>query len=215
MPKSTASSTASGVAAAAGASSVFTSAKRAPGTPVKFEDLLAKLAAKDRTNLERHLAAADAEGDGAHAKLFRHVTRVLATFAPHALTTVGQQALQFFIADGGKYKKQVFAMEDQRDGKLLVYLPDVLAAGIKAGIITAPKASADPTLYPIKAAPGHTLKIEPLDNTNTPNPHAFYKHMLGWNRKALRVSLPVGAPAAETTAFEALVAVAAKEWTAA
>jgi hypothetical protein len=181
---------------------------------VKFEDLLAKLAAKDRTNLERHLAAADAEGDGAHAKLFRHVTRVLATLAPHALTTVGQQALQFFIADGGKYKKQVFALEDPRDGKLLIYLPDVLAAAVKAGIVSAPKASADPTLYPIKAAAGHTLKIEPLDNANTPNPHAFYKHMLGWNRKALRVSLAVGAPAAEVSAAEALAGIAAKDWSA-
>lgn len=212
MPKSTATSTASGIAA--GASTVFTSARKMPGTPIKFEDLLTKLAAKDRTNLERHLAAADAESDGAHAKLFRHLTRVLATLAPHALTTVGQQALQFFIADGGKYKKQVFALEDPRDGRLLIYLPDVLAAAIKAGVVSSPKGSADPTLHPIKSAPGHTLKIEPLDNSNTPNPHAFYKHMLGWNRKALRVTLPVSAPTVEVSAAEALVTLAAKEWTA-
>ena len=37
------------------------------------------------------------------------------------------------------------------------------------------------------------LLIEPLDADNTPNPHPWYKNMLGWGRKALRITLPVPA----------------------
>src|SRR3954452_8580734 len=74
--------------------------------PAELDEFLAKLAARDRQNVDRHLIAADAEAEPEHAKLWRRIARALFTLSPHAVTTIGQQALQFFIADG-KYKKQV------------------------------------------------------------------------------------------------------------
>src|SRR5947207_1782043 len=85
-----------------------------------------------------------------------------ASFIPHALQTAGQQAVQFFIADG-KYRKQVFALEDPRDGRILIYTEDVLPAALKAGLLVAPRAGADPTLYGIKGETGQSLAIEAMD----------------------------------------------------
>src|SRR3954453_11757925 len=108
--------------------------RSALSSPVDLDALLAKAGQRDRTNVEKHLAALDAGPDAAHAALWRRLARALATLAPLAITTIGQQAVQFFIADG-KYRMQVFALEDQNDGKLQVYLPDIIAEGMKHKII--------------------------------------------------------------------------------
>ena len=103
--------------------------------------------------------------------------------APLPVTTVGQHAVQFFIADG-KYRMQVFALEDARDGRLMVYLPDILAKARRPG----PPGGAQP---------------ESLDSANTPNPSPHIKHMLGWNRKAVRITLPTRATSQQVYAPKA------------
>ena len=45
---------------------------------------------------------------------------------------------------------------------------------------------------------------------NTPNPAAFYKHMLGWNRRALKVQLPVTSGSASIRALETLCVLSAR-----
>jgi hypothetical protein len=141
-----------------------------------METFLTGLAGKDRSNIEKHLAACDAEGDPDHGKLWRRLAVSLRKLAPMPVQTVGQHAVQFFIADG-KYRMQVFALEDARDGRLMVYLPDVLAAA-----------------------------------ENTPNPSPHIKHMLGWNRKAVRLAIPIHASNAHVTAAENLCALASNRW---
>ena len=158
-----------------------------------METFLTGLAGKDRSNIEKHLAACDAEPDPAHGKLWRRLAVGLRKLAPMPVQTVGQHAVQFFIADG-KYRMQVFALEDGRDGRLMVYLPDVLAAAEKAG------------------APLGVLKPEALDSSNTPNPSPHIKHMLGWNRKAARVTLLTHASAQQVSALEKLCVLAAERW---
>jgi hypothetical protein len=158
-----------------------------------METFLTGLAGKDRSNIEKHLAACDAEGDPDHGKLWRRLAVSLRKLAPMPVQTVGQHAVQFFIADG-KYRMQVFALEDARDGRLMVYLPDVLAAAEKAG------------------TPMGVLKPESLDAANTPNPSPHIKHMLGWNRKAVRLTIPIHASNAHVTAAENLCALAANRW---
>lgn len=191
---------------------VLTAAKKSLDNPRPFDDLLTKLAAKDKANIERHLAFADADSPHPdHGKLWRRLARALGTLAPHAIQTTGQQAIQFFIADG-KYKKQVFALEDPRDGRLMIYSPDAVEVAVKSGVVTAPRSGADALQYGIKGAAGQTLQVEALDNANTPNPAAFYKHMLGWNRKAMRITLTLPATPAQVDAAEALCALAAREW---
>jgi hypothetical protein len=177
--------------------------------PVDFDQFLAKLAARDRQNVDRHLVAADAEPEPDHAKLWRRIARSMFTLSPHAVTTIGQQALLFFIADG-KYKMQVYAVEDPRDGRLLVYVGDVVKEAIKQGVLAAPPKGDASAGHVVAADKSQRLIIEPLDANNTPNPHPWYKNMLGWGRKALRVTLPVKASPEQIAAVEALCALSAK-----
>src|SRR6266478_2170649 len=90
-----------------------------------FEGMLARAAAKDRTHIQRHLATADAEPDAAHAALWRRLATMLFGLAPLPIQTVGHSAVLFFVPDG-KYRMQMFALEDQSDGRIALYLPDVL-----------------------------------------------------------------------------------------
>jgi hypothetical protein len=176
-----------------------------------FETFLTSVSARDRANIEKHVAVLDAEGGPGHAKSWRSLALVLRRFAPLAANTIGPQVIQFFVADG-KYRMQVFALEDKKDGQILVYIPDCLAASLKAGVLGKPIAG-HPDDYPIRAAKGEALHVESLDASNTPDPHPAIKHMLGWNRKALRLTLPAVANAAQIAATEAMCAVAAKAWT--
>ena len=186
--------------------------RSALSSPVDLDALLAKAGQRDRTNVEKHLAALDAGPDAGHASLWRRLARSLATLAPLAITTIGQQAVQFFIADG-KYRMQVFALEDQHDGKLQVYLPDVLGEAIKMKVIAKDDHSGpEEERYTILAAKSQTLHIEQLDAANTANPAPHYKNMLGWNRKALRVTIPITAAPAQIEAIEDMAVIAAKAW---
>ena len=193
-----------------GTKSVLDQARAALEKPVSLDEFLAKLSARDRTNVDRHLAAIEAAPEPKHLALWKRVAKTLATLAPHAVSTTGQQAISFFIADG-KYRMQVFALEDNRDGKLLIYTVDALDEAIKAQVLKPPpKGAADPTALPISN--GQVLNVEALTNENTPNPSAFYKHMLGWNRKALRITLPHDATSQQIEATEQLCAIAAVRW---
>ena len=174
---------------------VIESFRSALAKPIELDVLLSKAGQKDRTNVEKHLAVMDA----AHGALWRRLMRALGTLAPLAIQTVGQQAVQFFIADG-KYRMQVFALEDQSDGQLILYVPDVLDEAKKLKVIGGEKGETD------------GLHIEQLTASNTPNPSPHYKNMLGWNRKALRIVLPVGAATEQVETAEHLAALAARAW---
>jgi hypothetical protein len=190
---------------------VMASAVQALEKPVKLDDLLAALGSRDRVNVERHLAAADAETTRAHSALWQRLVRDLATLSSLTIQTTGQQALSFFIPDG-KHRQQVFALEDQRDGQLHVYVEDVLSQATRAGVLGA--ASGDGT-HPVPGAGAHSIRIESLSAQNTPNPSPFFKHMLGWNRKALRITLPVDAAEPAIRAAEQICAISASRWQAA
>ena len=188
--------------------SALSTARKVFDTPIDFNAWLAALGARDRVNLERHVAALEAEP--VHSTLWRRIARSIATLAPHAASTTGQQAVQFFIADG-KYRMQVFALEDNRDGKIMVYAVDALDDAYKADLLGKP-AKDNPSNLPIAGAPGQMLTVETLSAVDTPNPSPFYKHMLGWNRKALRITLPVGSSDAQVSAAETLCAITASKW---
>lgn len=188
----------------------------------KMEEFFKNVSAKDRTGMEKHLAVIDAEPDAAHGRIWRRVAMMLRRLAPLAVQTAGQHAVQFFVADG-KYRMQAFALEDQRDGKILIYLPDVLEEAAKARLIRSPAKTASVAAgaagaapltpeYAVAGAAGTRLRIEALDAANSPNPAPHYKHMLGWNRKALRITVLTTAGDAEIDAAEKLCAIAARRW---
>ena len=81
---------------------------------------------------------------------------------------------------------------------------------MKASIVTPTKKGADE--YTVAAGNGQTIQIEALTAQNTPNPSPFYKHMLGWNRKAVRITLPVDASEPSIKAAEHICAISAQRW---
>src|SRR5207302_10881309 len=65
-----------------------------------FDEFVAKLAAKDKLNAERHLAACEAEGDPRHGALWLRLAWTLKTIAPHATKVNGRERIQFYDPDG-------------------------------------------------------------------------------------------------------------------
>jgi hypothetical protein len=172
---------------------------------VDFNDFLARLSGKDRASAEKRVGVLEAEPDPARATLWRRLVSALATLAPHATKFVGRQTVQFYVADG-KYRMQVFALEDLQDGNFTVYCPDVLEQAVKLGVL-AHRQNADAQTYAV-AGSGEPLHIELLDR-NSLNPAAHIKDLTGWNKKALRITLPPSASPAQVQAAELLCAVAA------
>jgi hypothetical protein len=174
-----------------------------------YDAFLAKLTPKDRLNVERHLAAVEEQSTRAHAKLWKRIATAMMTLAPHSAKANGQQSMQFYIADG-KYRMQLFALEDLRDGTLHVYATDAVEEAIKANVLAKPKATDEPNIYKVNG--GESLSVERMDN-KVANPAPFFKDMLGWNRRALHIALPVMVGDNEAKAVENLLALAAKKAT--
>jgi hypothetical protein len=172
----------------------------------QLEGLLARVPAKERAKIEKHLAACDAEADGAHADVFRRVVTMLDSHAGAGVDSVGGQAWRFFVPDG-KYRLQVFALEDRGDGTLRVYLPDVLAPALKGGVI---HKTAVANEYTLKGA-ARPVHVEPLDQEK-PEPPAHVKSMLGWGRKAISITIPVTTAGSQINVTDALCTLAAKKW---
>ncbi|HTL30929.1 MAG TPA: hypothetical protein VL282_16985 [Tepidisphaeraceae bacterium] len=185
------------------AQKTLAAAKKALAQPIDFDKFLERLGPKDKVNVERHVTAMEAESDPGHALLWKRLACALATLAPHSVKLNGQHSAQFYVQDG-KYKMQVFAMEDLRDGKITIYCGDASEAARAAGLITGD--SDQPKLGNDSA-----ITLEPLDS-KSPNPAPFYKDMLGWNRKALRITMPANAKPSEIVAVESLCALSASKW---
>jgi hypothetical protein len=185
-----------------------TSSASAEFVPMEYDAFLAKLTPKDRLNVERHVAAIEEQSTKAHAKLWKRLASVMMTLASHSAKANGQQSMQFYIQDG-KYRMQIFAMEDLRDGKIHVYATDASDEAVKAGVLAKPKAGDEPGTYRI-ASGKETLAVERLDG-KVSNPAPFYKDMLGWNRRAAHITLPVMATDAQAEAAEKLLLLGARK----
>ena len=178
--------------------------------PMDYDTFLTKMGPRDKLNIERHITACEAEPDPAHANLWKRIACYLMTLAPHAPKTTGQQAVSFFIPDG-KYRMQVFALQDLSDEKIVIYVSTTLDDILKANIVTGPRLSPEKGIaYPI-ADSRETLNIEELDGKSA-DPSPFYKDMLGWNRKAVRLTLMTTATPTQAGAVEKVVANAARKW---
>jgi hypothetical protein len=187
---------------------VLAAARESLAKPLRFTEFLAKLSPKDRASAERRVGVLDAEGDAAHAALWQRLACSLMTLAPHAAKLVGKQTLQLYVADG-KYRMQVFALEDLQDGNMTVYCPDVIAECVAAGLLARQDGGApgEPGTYTVVPG-GDPLHVDALDK-NAVNPANHFKDMIGWNRKAVRLTLPSAASEAQVEAVELACAVAA------
>jgi hypothetical protein len=180
----------------------------APFVLLDYEAFLLKLTPKDRLNVERHVATVEEQSTRAHAKLWKRLAVLMMSLAPYSAKANGQQSMQFYIQDG-KYRMQIFALEDLRDGTIHVYAIDALDEAVKAGVLGKPKASDESGTYKIGSSK-ETLPVERLDG-KVSNPAPFYKDMLGWNRRAVHVALPVMAGEAQAAAVEKMLLLGAKK----
>jgi hypothetical protein len=90
-----------------------------------------------------------------------------------------------------------------------LYLPDVLPQAIKAKIVS--KVNGDE--YAVVGSKDATFTILSLDASNTSDPPPHIKNMIGWNRKAIRVTLKItDANSPQAAAAEAMVDLAAAKW---
>jgi hypothetical protein len=172
----------------------------------RLEQLLAKVGARDRAAIEKRLAMLDADPDEARVTLWRRLLVKLSELVTLPAHPLGPRAMQFFIPDG-KYRMQVFALEDVGNGLLILYLPDLLAKAVNDKFLVK-----NGSRYSPAEAPNQILTIQQMD-VNTLNPPEFMKHMIGWNRKAVKLTLPASAQeSAQVRAAEQLCDLAAAEW---
>jgi hypothetical protein len=175
-----------------------------------YEEMVGKLSPKDRQNMEKQLNSYDEAGDKPRANLWKRLVGTMSDLAPAVPPkTSAQRTVQFFVPDG-KWRMQVFAIEDRKDGNIAVYVEDVLADALKAGVIAKAKrtTAGSPGEYTAKGLT-EPVVIEQLDGKSEMDPAPFYKDMLGWNRKALRMTLPGSAPDAMVKVAERLCELAA------
>jgi hypothetical protein len=196
-----------------------------------YDTFLARLGVRDRLAVERHVAACEAEASPDHATLWRRLACLLASLASNpagagtdakdgrtsrqfGVQTSGQKAVQFFAADG-KYRRQVFALEDLRDGVLVVYTVDALDAALRAGALRGPIRKADGVaVYEVCGCAGNaTVTIEPITAANVGSAPDYYRHMVGWNRTALKVIMQIAGDDARLRALNVLYSLAARQVT--
>jgi hypothetical protein len=175
--------------------------------------LIAKAGARDRTNLEKQLTALDAGPNPDRGRLWRRLLVKLASLVSLPPVTTGPHVVQFFRPDG-KYRMQVFALEDADNGLIYIYMADVLATAVERKLLVTTTAP-DGTHYATPGITGQPLPILVIDNATMPNPPAYVKHMTGWNRRAVRVTLMdtvISENDPRVLAVEALVDLAAEAW---
>jgi hypothetical protein len=187
---------------------VLSNARAALESTLEFPAFLDKLARKDRLAAEKHVATCEAEIKPNHANLWKRLVCSLATLAPHATKVNGGRSVQFYVPDG-KYKMQVFAVGDSGKGTVEVFCGNTLQQAIKAGVLKA-VGEGEEVRYAIVGT-NEVLQIDEMDG-KTENVADYYKHMLGWDRRALRITLPVGASDAQISATEDLCALSALAW---
>ena len=175
-----------------------------------YEAFVSGLSERDKRNVRRHVAACEAEPTAEHAALWKRLVCTLRSLGIAAVKTTGTRAVQFFAPDGA-YQMQLFALEDPHDGTLLVYTPDTLAAATAAGVIAGPILTGESQFYEVGGVPGLNLEVQPLTASRTPDAPEFYRHLLGWNRRALKVTLRTTAGRAQVAACEGLCRLAAQQ----
>src|SRR4051794_33622799 len=106
----------------------------AKGAEQNYEAFRGRLGQKALAAVEKHAELCEGNADLAFGKCWKRLAGGLGKLAPHAIETAGHQALKFHIPDG-KYRQQVFALEDHCDGWVRVYLPDVTAAAVERKIL--------------------------------------------------------------------------------
>jgi len=174
----------------------------------EYDAFLSHLGPKSLASVTRHMEICEADAALGYGRCWRRLASTLGTLAPHATEAMGNQVLKFYTPDG-KYRKQVFALADARDGFIHVYLPDVIAAAVARKIIK--PVTADTESYQVVGDADAQVELAILD-ADTQNVAPFCRPMLGWGRRALRTTLTPQAGEGQVRTLERLCKLAAEAW---
>jgi len=176
-----------------------------PGSGASFDTFLTRLSPKTRAAVDKHVDGCEADAARGYGHVWKRFAEFFARLAPHAAEVSGA-SLRFFILDG-KYRRQVFVLEDAKLGVLQIYMPDILAAAQERGLLGAP----DGQSYPVVRGSGLRLEIEQFcaDTKDVPD---CCKPMLGWGRHAIRTTVSSLADEKPIRAIERLCELAAEVW---
>lgn len=174
----------------------------------QYEAFLGQLTAKGRSTVQKHDGSCETAGADGRKALWMRLAGGLGQLAHHAIEVYDLHSVKFFVADG-KYKLQVFALEDTPQGTLVVYLPDVAQTAVSEKIL------ADGTSPQNYRVPGgaDALQLTPI-NAETRD-MTVCKAMVGWGRRALRAEFALPMQEAHVQAVERLCELAARKWAAA
>jgi hypothetical protein len=174
----------------------------------QYEAFLGHLTVKGRSTVQKHDESCETAGDQERGVLWKRLAGGLGQLANHAIEVYDLRSVKFYVADG-KYKLQVFALEDTPQGTLVVYFPDVAQTAVSEKIITG---GTSPQLYRVPGG-AEPLHLTPI-NAETPD-MTVCKAMLGWGRRALRAEFALPMQEAHVRAVEHLCELAARKWAAA
>ncbi len=158
-----------------------------PASADPFDHFITKLTPKDRANANKRATAM--ESDPPKLFLWRRMAVKLFSLAGHSAKLNAQESIQFYIADG-KYRMQMWSLEDNKSGELTIHCRDVLDDILKKKLIGKPDPKT-PNRYPVGDA-GETLVIERVLPQAAEHPAAF-RDLMSWGRKCMRIDLPVNA----------------------
>ena len=173
-----------------------------------YDIFIARLSRKALASIEKHLEICETDATLGYGKLWKHLAGFLARLAPYAIEASGQQIVKFYIPDG-KYRVQVFALEDSRKGSLNIYMPDITAGAVTRKLIKAIESEGQ--IYAVVGDAHARIDLQPI-TTDTPELPDFCKPMLGWGRRALRTTLTTTATEKQIRAVERLCELAAEGW---
>jgi len=159
--------------------------------PLSYEDFLAKLGAKDRLNAEKRATAMEA--DPARLATWKRTCARLMTLSGHSAKVNAKEFIQFYAADG-KYRMQIFALQDVLPSELTIHCRDVLDTLIEKKLLLKPKAGQPENRYRV-AGTEETMVVERVPAQLAEHPVAF-RDLLSWNRKCMRIDLPTNASSA-------------------
>lgn len=172
-----------------------------------FDDFMARMTGMGRASIERHLALCEKEMWSDHVRLWKRLAGLLGHLTPAIPPYAGPHAVRFYVPDG-KYRLQVFALEDLRHGNLGLYLSDTREAAMREGVLTGSTEGDSNSYGIVKRVNNECLQIEVLTTRGTTSAPDYYKHMLGWHRTAIRITLAKNSTPAQIRTAEAMCLIA-------
>lgn len=176
-----------------------------------FDAFISRLSVKGKAAVEKHVECCEADSNLNNGDLWKRLAGGLGKLAPFAIETVGQHAVKYHIPDG-KYRQQVFALEDARTGTIVVYMPDILSRAMEKKLLAAatPAAGVDGGNFAIVGSGHDQIHLDIITAEAKDITHC--KAMLGWGRRALRTVLTVSATEQQIRTVERLCELAAESW---